>query len=91
MPFTIGGSYVPKSGSNEPHKKIKIVEIKRKGKNLTQVLYLRDQEAKSVLAYLKKACHTGGTYKDQVVELQGHLKEKIKEALKEYPQGDLNL
>lgn len=56
---------------------------KRKGKPVTLVgrFYLNDNDKKSVLKLLKKKLACGGAIKDEWIELQGDVKEKIKTIL----------
>lgn len=53
---------------------------KRKGKPVTLVgrFYLSDKEKKDLLKYLKKKLACGGAIKDEWIELQGNIKDKIK-------------
>ncbi len=53
---------------------------KRKGKPVTLVgrFYINDKEKKEVLKLLKKKLACGGAIKDEWIELQGDVKEKIK-------------
>ena len=60
---------------------------KRKGKPVTLVgrFYLEDKDKKEVLKLLKKKLACGGAIKDEWIELQGEVKEKIISVLsKEY-------
>jgi len=56
---------------------------KRKGKPVTLVgrFYLSDKEKKEVLKLLKKKLACGGAIKEEWIELQGDVKDKIKEIL----------
>lgn len=56
---------------------------KRKGKVVTLVgeFHLQDNEAKKILKTLKKKLGCGGTYKDNFMEFQGELKEKLRPLL----------
>ena len=56
---------------------------KRKGKPVTLVgrLNIKEDEKKEVLKLLKKKLACGGAIKDEWIELQGDLKEKIKTVL----------
>lgn len=56
---------------------------KRKGKPVTLVgrFYLEEKEKKEVLKLLKKKLACGGAIKEEWIELQGDLKEKIKQIL----------
>ncbi len=56
---------------------------KRKGKPVTLVgrFYLDEKEKKEVLKLLKKKLACGGAIKDEWIELQGDVKEKIKTVL----------
>ncbi|MBL6970375.1 MAG: translation initiation factor [Campylobacterales bacterium] len=52
---------------------------KRKGKPVTLVgrFYMSDKEKKAVLKLLKSKLACGGTIKDEWIELQGDVKDKI--------------
>ena len=56
---------------------------KRKGKPVTLVgrFYLSDSDKKDVLKLLKKKLACGGAVKDEWLELQGDVKQKIREIL----------
>ena len=56
---------------------------KRKGKPVTLVgrFYLEDKEKKEVLKLLKKKLACGGAIKEEWIELQGNVKDKIKSVL----------
>lgn len=56
---------------------------KRKGKPVTLVgrFYLNDNDKKSVLKLLKKKLACGGAIKDEWIEIQGDVKDKIKDIL----------
>jgi len=56
---------------------------KRKGKIVTLVgeFYLITDDAKNLLKTLKKKIGCGGTYKDNFMEFQGDLKDKIRPLL----------
>uniref|UniRef100_UPI0040483E04 translation initiation factor SUI1 n=1 Tax=Aliarcobacter sp. TaxID=2321116 RepID=UPI0040483E04 len=56
---------------------------KRKGKPVTLVgrFNIKEDEKKEVLKLLKKKLACGGALKDEWIELQGDLKEKIKTVL----------
>lgn len=56
---------------------------KRKGKPVTLVgrFNLSDNDKKAVLKLLKKKLACGGSIKDEWIELQGDVKEKIKSVL----------
>jgi translation initiation factor 1 len=56
---------------------------KRNGKPVTLVgrFYLEEKEKKELLKLLKKKLACGGSFKDEWVELQGDIKEKIKTVL----------
>ena len=56
---------------------------KRKGKPVTLVgrFNIKEDEKKDVLKLLKKKLACGGAIKDEWIELQGDLKEKIKTVL----------
>ncbi len=56
---------------------------KRKGKPVTLVgrFYISDSDKKEVLKLLKKKLACGGAIKEEWIELQGDVKEKVKEIL----------
>lgn len=56
---------------------------KRKGKPVTLVgrFYVSEKEKKEILKVLKKKLACGGSIKDEWIELQGDVKDKIKEIL----------
>jgi len=56
---------------------------KRKGKPVTLVgrFYLEEKEKKEVLKLLKKKLACGGSIKEEWIELQGDVKDKIKNVL----------
>lgn len=55
----------------------------RKGKGVTTVsgMLMDEQQIKQLCSELKKLCGTGGTVKDQIIEIQGDNRDKIKAAL----------
>ena len=55
----------------------------RKGKGVTTVsgFDLDANKIKSIAKQLKKACSTGGTIKDGVIEIQGDHRDKLKQQL----------
>ena len=57
---------------------------KRKGKPVTLVgrFYLSDNEKKDILKLLKKKLACGGAIRDEWIELQGDVKDKISNILK---------
>lgn len=56
---------------------------KRRGKPVTLVgrFYINDKDKKDVLKLLKKKLACGGSIKDEWIELQGNVKDKIKTIL----------
>ena len=56
---------------------------KRRGKPVTLVgrFYLNDKDKKDVLKHNKKKLACGGSIKDEWIELQGNVKDKIKTIL----------
>ena len=56
---------------------------KRKGKPVTLIgrFYLSDKEKKEVLKLLKTKLACGGAVKEEWLELQGNVKDKVKEIL----------
>jgi translation initiation factor 1 len=68
--------------SNESKQlKINIVRKKFKKYATTVVGFGSEAEGKEIAKYLKKKLACGGTYKDNMVEIQGSQKEKVKELL----------
>jgi len=77
----------------EPHKKDEIIEPskhflhfskeKRRGKSVTLVgeFFLDTAQANKVLKILKKKLGCGGSYKNDFMEFQGELQEKIRPLL----------
>jgi translation initiation factor 1 len=55
----------------------------RGGKTVTLVkkLVLSDEDMRELAKKLKQVCGTGGTVKEEVIEIQGEHREKIAEAL----------
>ncbi len=55
----------------------------RKGKGVTCIsgLPLNDEQLKELAKQLKKKCGSGGTVKDQVIEIQGDYKARLLEEL----------
>ena len=55
----------------------------RGGKSVTLIknLILSEEDRKELAKKLKQVCGTGGTVKDDVIEIQGEHREKIAEAL----------
>lgn len=93
MPFTIGGDWIPSNTNQSKQTALKVVEQKRKGKWLTLVigLGLNKEDLKSVTQFLKQTCHTGGTFKEDTIELQGQIKDKVIKALKNTPKGSFKV
>ncbi|GAB3032537.1 stress response translation initiation inhibitor YciH [Bowmanella dokdonensis] len=87
--------YSTESGRVEPDAPVRakpsgdgIIRIRRetkgrKGKGVTTVsgMLMEDEQIKQLCADLKKLCGTGGTVKDQVIEIQGDNRDKIKAIL----------
>ncbi len=75
----------PSSNKKIPKKEHQLVFTyeKRKGKPVTLVgrFYLDEKEKKEVLKLLKKKLACGGAIKNEWIELQGDVKEKIKTVL----------
>lgn len=57
----------------------------RKGKGVTTVsgLGLQEKELKDLAKQLKKLCGTGGSLKEQTIEIQGDNRDKIKSYLEQ--------
>jgi translation initiation factor 1 len=67
---------------SKEEQKIKIEMIKRKyGKNITLVSGFKDIDVKKILKELKQVLACGGTLKNEIIELQGDHKEKVKPIL----------
>ena len=89
MPFTIGGDYIPnkkepedqgKAKSNKPVK----VRVQKRGKVLvTCILNLKQnpEELKSLARELKQCCGSGGTIRNDSIEIQGDHATKLKSEL----------
>ncbi|MGM0519144.1 MAG: translation initiation factor SUI1 [Campylobacterota bacterium] len=58
---------------------------KRKGKPVTLVgrFYLEDKEKKEILKLLKKKLACGGAIKEEWIEIQGNVKDKVKDILQQ--------
>ena len=73
------------SSTVEPKEKHQLVFTfeKRKGKPVTLVgrFYLNDKDKKAVLKLLKKKLACGGSIKEEWIELQGDVKDKVKDIL----------
>ena len=70
----------------EPHKHfLYFAKEKRRGKVVTLVgeFSLSDESANTLLKNLKKKLGCGGTYKEQMMEFQGDIKEKLRPLLVE--------
>ena len=61
----------------------------RGGKTVTLVkrLVLSEEDMKKLARQLKQACGSGGTVRDDVIEIQGEHREKIAAALKKLGYG----
>ena len=77
-----------KSGADQPVParivaKLRIEKAGRGGKTVTVVYDLPRNAAflKDLCAELKRACGCGGAVRDDTVELQGDLRERVREAL----------
>ena len=53
----------------------------RGGKTVTLVVGIPAQSAQAVASDLKRLCGTGGTIRDEVIEIQGDVRERIKPEL----------
>ena len=55
----------------------------RKGKGVTTLsgMAMNTEEIKNLCSDLKKTCDTGGAVKDDIIEIQGDKRDKIKELL----------
>ncbi len=88
-----GNSFDTKKEDKKKKPKNKIIEKnqhqlvftyeKRRGKPVTLVgrFYCEDSQKKEVLKLLKKTLACGGAIKDEWIEIQGDVKEKIKKVL----------
>ena len=65
--------------------KLHFAKEKRRGKVITivQPFYMDKKELQAILKSLKKSMGTGGTIKDNQMEFQGDIKDKLKDNLKE--------
>ena len=68
---------------NRPVAKIRVEKAGRGGKTVTVVFGLPQNAAflKDLSQELKKACGTGGAVREDGVELQGDLRERVRELL----------
>jgi len=59
------------------------IEKRKKGKSVTVIrgLPADGNDLSELLTKLKNACGAGGTVKDEVIEIQGKQRERVKEAL----------
>jgi len=53
----------------------------RGGKTVTLVVGIPPQSAQAVASDLKRLCGTGGTVRDEVIEIQGDVRQRIKPEL----------
>ncbi len=70
----------------EPSKhRLHFAKEKRRGKIVTIIkpFYLSDKDLKAILKKLKSALGSGGTIKDNSIELQGEVQERAKLVLEE--------
>ncbi len=72
----------------EKHK-LHVAKEKRRGKTVTIVkpFFLEKEALQSLLKTLKKRLGTGGTVKEDMLEFQGEVKEKLHEVLTEMGYG----
>ena len=80
---------VSKEIKTEQKHQLHFAKEKRRGKIVTIVkpFYLDKKELQAVLKTIKKKLGTGGTLKDDSLEFQGEVKEKLKTILKELSFG----
>lgn len=83
MPFTFEGDYIPNEKSTTK-KAIKICLEKRRGKLMTKILNLplNSNEMQELASLLKKMLGTGGSVKNDTIEVQGNRIEDVKKILK---------
>ena len=68
--------------NKEGEGKIKVYSKKAKfDKVITIIEGISTNELESVAKYLKKSLASGGTYKDNIIELQGNQTSRVKQAL----------
>ncbi len=72
--------------SAKEHNKISVQIEKRKNKKVTvaKEFFLEPKEAKDLMKSLKKSLGVGGTIKENSIELQGDVVQKLKQALASY-------
>ena len=73
-----------KQETKEPSKhNLHFAKEKRRGKIVTIIkpFFLDEKELKSLLKQLKSKLGSGGTFKDNTIELQGEVSQKAKEIL----------
>jgi len=68
---------------SRPVAKLRVEKTGRGGKTVTVVYGLPNNQAflKELAQHLKRACGTGGTTTDEGVELQGDLRDRVRDAL----------
>lgn len=76
------------AGSLPPEQQTLGILRERKGRGGKTVTVVRDlrlnpQDMKSLAAKLKNACGSGGTVKDQTIEIQGDHREKVAQVLRD--------
>ena len=71
------------SSISKESQQIKITTIRKKFKKFATLIagFSNADERKDVEKYLKKKLACGGTIKDDVIEIQGNQKEKVKKLL----------
>ncbi len=72
----------PKTVSLPPNQQTAAIQRETKGRGGKTVTVIRNlrlspEEFKALAAQLKQACGTGGTVKDEAIEIQGDHREKI--------------
>ncbi len=82
----ISGNLAKGSLLKKSDQKVRVQKTKsgKRGKIVTEIngLHLSSSEAKELLKLLKTSCGTGGTIKDEVLELQGDQVEIILDVLR---------
>ena len=83
MPFLLGGDYEPPS--QKPDKPMRVTKVKRKKGFVTLIEHipLSKDEIKNLCSKLKKKLATGGSNKENSIELQGDKVDLVKKELKD--------
>ena len=83
MPFTIDGEWIPSQNSDVKQKKITVRIQKKKGRILTVISNVKDNQKEQLFKELKGRCHCGGSVQKEQLELQGDHQSMVKTILKQ--------